>query len=204
MDRALVMHARVGPESDERLGRLLGTLPYGRRALYERRSGTGRRSGLAGVALALEGLGRLVGRPVLAAEIEFPQDGKPRLSGGPSFSVSHSGDVVAVALVTTGEVGLDVEVEARGRSRARLERWTAVEAVLKAAGLGLSASPDVVVSEDLGSGAVAGMTYRIVPVDLGPGVVACIAGERGFSRVEVEPVDLSVTASLERLARPGP
>jgi 4'-phosphopantetheinyl transferase len=91
-----------------------------------------------------------------------PDHGKPTVDG-PSFSLSHSGDVAVLAVSDLREVGIDVEVR---RPRAGLERlasrvlsdaelrhweatppaqrlesflraWTAKEAYLKALGLGL-------------------------------------------------------------------
>ena len=203
MEHALVLHARVGGVPDERLVRITAELPQARRALYERRVESARRESLAGLVLALEGLGRALGRPVRGSEIDFPPGGKPRLPGGPSFSVSHSGDVVAVALSRSDDPGLDVEVERPGRDRARLERWTATEAVLKAPGLGIRAVGTVVLADDLGSETVAGTTYRIERVDLGEGIVARLASRGPFDRIEVVAVDLSAPGTVERSAGLG-
>ena len=82
---------------------------------------------------------------------EFPPRGKPRLAGGPDFSISHSAPLVACAAVSRGEVGLDVECDASigrltlaticdeaerdmVRAMGALHVWIAKEAALKAGG----------------------------------------------------------------------
>ncbi|PPG71849.1 hypothetical protein C5C31_04650 [Rathayibacter rathayi] len=90
------------------------------------------------------------------------EEGRPWLRGLPgSFSISHSGGIVAVARWREGDVGIDVEdsvgsavdalpgylpsaeAPATGWSEAALHRdWVRREAVLKAVGVGLRASPE--------------------------------------------------------------
>jgi 4'-phosphopantetheinyl transferase len=105
-------------------------------------------------------------------------DGKPYLADGPSFNVSHSGNVVAIALAGDGRVGFDVEAvrvlddmagvarsafgadecdELAGTPSAdRLHTfyriWARKEAMLKALGLGLSALSMISVSGAEGFG----------------------------------------------------
>lgn len=97
--------------------------------------------------------------------------GKPRLNGaGPRFSISHSGDRVAVALTAGARVGVDVEKLVRrsdvdglaravlapeelrahaalapaDRRAALLTLWVRKEALLKATGQGLAIAPSSV------------------------------------------------------------
>jgi 4'-phosphopantetheinyl transferase len=80
--------------------------------------------------------------------------GKPRVSGGPQFSVSHADEVVVVALHAARAVGVDVEAVARctpdlaavfpGHARtpeALARAWVRTEAVAKATGEGLAGPP---------------------------------------------------------------
>lgn len=126
-------------------------------------------------------LGRGVTRLVIAramgcapGEVCFdlgPQ-GKPRVCGGPSFNISHSGDVVALAFAASGRLGVDVEYRKRLRDLLSLARatfrsdeyaelvalpeearheaffriWTRKEAMLKALGCGLSELNAIAVS----------------------------------------------------------
>ena len=194
MDRALVLLGRVGDAPEAALDALLAVLPYGRRLELEARDAVARQAGLAGVALALAALSRLRGAPVRAAELAFPQGGKPVLQGGPDFSVSHAGGAVGVAAVGAGTAGFDLEPLVDVADRARLERWTATEAVLKAAGRGLRDAENVELSSTLDGGRLAGREYRLRVVDAGDGYVARLATTQGAVRVDVERVDLSALA----------
>lgn len=98
--------------------------------------------------------------------------GKPLLDEGPSFSISHSGDHVLVALAAEGRLGVDVEAVRPLRDLPGLARtsfgpdeyahvmqipeaerllpffrtWTRKEAMLKALGCGLSGLSSISVS----------------------------------------------------------
>jgi 4'-phosphopantetheinyl transferase len=99
--------------------------------------------------------------------------GKPFLSAGPSFSISHSGNEVLVAVAPGGRIGIDVEevrtlmhllslartsftygelasvaaLPDEARVRAFFRIWTRKEAMLKALGCGLSGLDGIAVSE---------------------------------------------------------
>lgn len=128
-----------------------------------------RREFLFGRAAVRHLLARHAGVGAREVRIERTADAKPwaRLENGPglpSFNVSHSGDVLAVALSLSGDIGVDVELaehapidlEAIARSQfspseyealvrgvreprldAFFRMWTLKEAILKAVGIGL-------------------------------------------------------------------
>ena len=195
MDRALVLLGRIDDAPEAVLDGLLAALPYGRRLELEARDAAARRAGLAGTALALAALARVRGSPVRAAELAFPQGGKPAVPGGPDFSVAHAGDAVGVAAVQAGLVGFDLEPLVDAADRARLERWTATEAVLKAAGRGLRDAGEVELSPALDAGRLAARHYRLHCVDAGMDCLAWLATDRGLAGVDVERVDLSALAA---------
>ena len=185
MALVLVLHARRrGGEATEVLARLLGQLPYAKRLELERREPGARDASLAGLWLALEGAARLRGREVDVALLRFPPDGKPYLEGGPHFSISHGPQHVASAVCEAGEIGFDLEeVDAMSgdslEARQKLQRWTATEAVLKAAGRGLREARSVELDNRLANGTLAGVRYRLKPVEISTHVVAHLAMQSG-------------------------
>lgn len=108
-------------------------------------------------------LGRYLRSSPISVPIEIEPAGKPFVEGGPHFSLSHSGDMGLIA-VASDRVGVDIEkVRAFPNAAALVERffsteesqqfaalpeslrntafirgWTAKEALLKAAGVGLA------------------------------------------------------------------
>jgi phosphopantetheinyl transferase len=177
------------PHSD--LGSLLARLPYGKRLELERRSPAERAAGLAGIALALEAARRLRGATVPAANLSFPQDGKPAFDGGPYFSVSHTDGCVACAASDAFDCGFDFEfvpIGADAAARSRLRRWTAVEAVLKAAGHGLRESAQVEIAADHSTGRIQARRYHLREIDLGPLYVAHLATPEEPSEIRIERV----------------
>ncbi|MEM9317998.1 MAG: 4'-phosphopantetheinyl transferase superfamily protein [Pseudomonadota bacterium] len=101
--------------------------------------------------------------------------GKPALSGGPAFNLSHSGDRAALAIAPSGAVGVDVELLQQRPSLLRnlpglcarcftdhergaldaapdqlarfLQFWTAKEALMKLTGEGLGLDPKSIALE---------------------------------------------------------
>lgn len=145
---------------------------------------------LAGIALALHALGELAGRQVSAAELAFPEGGKPHLAGSsahpaPDFSISHSGHWVGCAAVTHGLVGFDVEL---GPGE-RLSAWAAREAALKACGAGVAEAREV---ELLEHGAVCrGVTLHATLLDLFAGAAACAMTSVAIERLETRSLALT-------------
>ena len=120
------------------------------------------------------------------------EHGKPYLPGVPElqFNLSHSHDRALVAVIPEVAVGADVEflrplaecqaiaerffppaeaaalaeAPAAGREAEFFRRWTRIEAVLKARGIGL-----------YGAGTDPDGEWTILPVDAGPGYVASVA-----------------------------
>ena len=130
-------------------------------------------------------------------EIAEGPDGKPEVRGGPSFSLSHSGELALCAVCPGRAVGVDLEAlrsvagaeeiarrwftenellafeSARGADpqAAFLRIWTRKEAYLKALGVGLSglsAHP----APDPGA-------WEVHDLDPGPGYVASLVAARG-------------------------
>lgn len=197
MIQVLVLHATLpGGACPAGLSPLLARLPYAKRLELEGRGPEARCASLAGIALALRGrTGMLSGRadPSL---LSFPAGGKPCLPGGPSFSVSHSGSRVGVALCCDCEIGFDLEQfgaqagEPAAR-RSRLARWTATEAVLKAAGRGLRDALQVSLERSMRTGGIDGLSFHLAPVAIADDVVASLATGMPPGRVQVEEVDAS-------------
>ena len=150
--------------------------------------------------------------------------GKPSVvGGGPQISVSHSGDVVLVAVTQAAPVGVDVEVINGDRMDYAavlpsvcgpgesafvtdladfLTCWTRKEAVLKATGHGLRlAMPDVVVSPPRRIARLESFPSPrkvecwLTDLDIGDGYAAAIAVLTP-GPVEVEVIDASAALAL--------
>jgi hypothetical protein len=196
MNPVLLLHAALpeGPAPPALL-RLLDGLPYARRLELERLDERGRCASLAGVHLALAGAERLLGRPVAPGELRFIAGAKPRFVAGPSFSISHGPTRVGVALSVSSDVGFDLEEMCAGEGAlradaAKLARWTATEAVLKAAGRGLRDARGVRLDDDLASGLLDGRVFRLRSIRLDDGVLAHLAATEPVDAIEVEEVVL--------------
>jgi hypothetical protein len=212
MDDTIILHAAL-PVPESALAwqtSLLEALPYARRLELGRRDTDARRDSLAALALTLLALERLTGRAVAAGELTFPGDGgKPFLPGGPRFSWSHCTGRVACIASQRADPGLDLEalpLAAPADTRRRLLRWTATEAVLKAAGRGLRDAAEVQLAADLQTGVLGTDEYFLQPLSL-PGCVG-----HGAARVRLRPgpaeecelAGAVVSAALERSLRLSP
>mgnify|MGYP001820813239 CR=1 FL=1 len=179
-NRVIVLHAELkGHRAAPGLQAMLKRIPYAKRLELERRGAVAREASLRGLSLALEAIEMLTGKRHEVRELRFPQDGKPFLPAGPSFSIAHCDSRVACAAASAGEIGIDVEdlpgPRGSAQDRRRLQRWTAIEATLKAAGAGLRAVSEVKLDEGLSRARFGGCDYLLAPVQIDPGVIACVA-----------------------------
>jgi hypothetical protein len=177
---------------------------FARRLAYPRRVAAGAdrdsaRASLAGAALALQALTRLLGRAVQPRELTFARGEKPRLAldadldadgAGPDFSISHSGPWVGCAAVAHGDVGFDVELG----TDTRRTHWVLREALLKAAGVGLRALADTRTVALDGAGVSRlrwrGVWWHLERLELFAGAAACAVSSRPLRDVETHAVAL--------------
>jgi hypothetical protein len=194
------------PEDSARA--LAARLPYVRRLAAGSGSAAARAS-LAGVALALRALGRVLGRRVAVGEIVMAAGEKPRLAApvttaaaapaeahvedaaagdSPDFSVSHSGPWVGCAALAHGRIGLDIEMG----TEARIADWVVREALLKATGAGLRAAAEARGLE-LHDARVRwqGELWHVRRLDQFPGACACVLSSRALTVVDAHVVQLA-------------
>jgi phosphopantetheinyl transferase len=171
---------------------LMSQLAYARRLELEAREPAARSASLAGISLVLQGAAALTGREARASDLSFPLGGKPQFAGqGPGFSISHCECLVVAAVSMDIDPGIDVEpAAADARARARLARWVATEAILKAAGAELRAAGEVRLDEDARAGVLRGQRFRVFDLALGPGVIAALASREPVAQIEYRAVTL--------------
>lgn len=190
MGRVIVLHAppagHVPPDWEQSL---LLCLPYARRLELEARDPESRRASLGATALLMRAAERLGYDSVVPAHLRYLQGAKPRVAGGPYFSISHTPGRIACAASRECDLGFDHEDYAGEEPPPRLARWTAIEATLKAAGAGLSRANDVEVDPGLRSSHLERTRYELLPLRLVPGVVGCLAGRALPAAVEIEPLE---------------
>jgi 4'-phosphopantetheinyl transferase len=199
---ASLHHAALATQSWQALERdWLPRLPEARRErLLKLRDPADRAASLLGVALLAAAL-RSYGLELPAGLPEYPKRGRPRLPGGPEFSISHAGGVVACVLAPE-RVGLDLELRAAARpeqlrlvldpgERAAIlagsldatDAWVMKEAVLKADGRGLAGARDVLLHGR--TALLDGTVWCLQRVDVGPAHVAWLASEDRDLQVRV-------------------
>lgn len=205
MTNAIILHAHLRPPLSCPLWQppLLRALPYAQRLELERRAPEARRASLAGLGLVLVGATRLTQRELPPQAFSFPPAGKPRLAGGPYFSISHSNSTVTCLVCADTDCGIDIEDRldsADSAKVAKLRRWTAIEAALKAAGLGLRAAGEVALADRLEHAVVRRQRYELQSLDEVPGVIGHIAARKKLTPiiVPVELDDARTSALLER------
>ena len=215
MKQHLSLHYTAVPAQPwDALERLwLPQLPPEKRARIARfRDAEDRNATLLGLALAALAFGTIAA-PFDPAALLFPRGGKPRMPGGPDFSISHSRGVVACALASCGRVGLDLEPIAtvRASTAARVlspselkaiargqitptDAWVMKEAVVKAAGRGVGSLPSVRLDGRRASLGEADFWLR--PVEGIPRYVTWLACEWRGARVQVREIPVSAFAPL--------
>jgi 4'-phosphopantetheinyl transferase len=145
--------------------------------------------------LLREILSRYLGRPAAEIELEAGDHGKPRLKGDERlrFNLSHSGRIVAVAVDSDLEIGIDVERIDAGRDVVKLapralaladaaavaaappeqqavlfhQAWARREAAAKCLGVGLGTSPVELPQP--------GDRLSVAALDFGPGYAGALA-----------------------------
>ena len=173
---------------------LLPLLPGSKRdAIMRLKQPADRNASLLGIALLGAALAERATGHDLGA-LEYPAGGKPRLAGGPDFSIAHAAGYVGCAVATNGRVGFDLEAcgavgagalrralgvaELAQLARGALEpvaAWVMTEAVLKAAGRGIAAAAAVRLAG--GSATLDGARFQLAAVALEPTHVAFVAHE---------------------------
>lgn len=194
----------------------LAMMPPGIRASILRyRRWQDRQATLFGKLLLLRAL-RTVFRDSGAQALELlqvPKYGKPFIPGGPEFNISHSEEVVVLALTPSGAVGIDIEkiraVDVEDFSRylpevANLpgkhdadrvhnlffDCWTKKEAVLKGCGKGLLAPLEqVAINGDTAFFNETKWFLRRLPI--AKGYCCHVATDKPLAHVAVERVNLS-------------
>jgi phosphopantetheinyl transferase len=177
---------------------LLQGLPYAKRLELERREHADRRAALAGLALLILGSARTRPEGIAVRQLVFAPGRKPRCAGGPYFSISHTRGRVACAISETVDPGLDIEsvldaVSAEARDQAR--RWTATEAALKAAGLGLRDAAQVRLDAGLRYAEIASTRYLLQATQLGNGCVGHVAVAAELTGLDISAADLDGAAT---------
>jgi len=202
----ILYHTALGDEWPDAAARTLAArLPYLKR-LAASRAGAASRASLAGIALALRALARLLGRQIAPGELVFRDGKKPRyascgapLAAGaaetlpgvraaaavPDFSIAHSGPWVACAALARGRVGLDVEMG----TDARIADWVVREAALKATGEGLRAAQAVrALDWSMAHASWRGERWHLRRLDLFPGASACVLTSIATATIEARAV----------------
>jgi hypothetical protein len=205
MTDAIILHAdlRLPLSCPSWQPPLLRALPYAHRLELERREPEARRASLAGLGLVLVGATRLTQRDFSPQAFTFPPAGKPRLASGPYFSISHSSSTVTCIVCADTDCGIDIEDRldsADSATVAKLRRWTATEAALKAAGLGLRAAGEVALADRLEHAVVRGLRYELRSLDEVPGVIGHLAARKKLTPL-IAPValdDARTSVLLER------
>lgn len=194
-----------------REARWLAQLPAEKcEAIKRLRLAKGRAASLLGLQLLKHGIRAHGCAEFELAAVRFPRGGKPCCDAGGDFNITHSRDLVACALASTGKVGIDTEkvreidLNAFGRfldpyeyarlagdRRCFFELWTQKEAVVKAHGDGGIANLRAVRIAK-GRGTLGSKTWALRAVNIHPDYVTHVASSAD-SPVETAYVEFADT-----------
>lgn len=183
---------------------LLRALPYAKRLELERRDEAALHAALGGLALWILGSQRLRHAAAPVQQLVFEPGRKPRSPGGPFFSISHAEGRVACAVSVDVDPGVDIEFlpdSASAGQREKLRRWTATEAVLKTAGLGLRGVGQVVLGSDLSSAVIGARRYVLVEAPVAEDYVCHVAAADATPTLHISEVHLAEPATSRTLER---
>jgi len=188
----ILYHSDLRGQWPQAAGRaFVARLPYARR-LALRAARDADRASLAGIALALRALERVLGRRVSAGELKFHAGAKPRLArraaaAAADFSISHSGTYVGCVAAARGCVGLDIEVG----TQPRIAQWVLREAALKASGEGLRGWRASDAPQSRADGTVwRGRHWYVRRLELFPGAAAAVVASEPVQALETQAVAL--------------
>ena len=161
---------------------------------------------VAGRLLLAEALRRL-GQSSDLDKVQDQPGEKPRIPGGPFFSISHSRGVVACACSELSEVGLDVEAHrhvvpddfrpwfspeelesvwnSENPGDELIRRWCAKEALFKAAGPAADEFGRIPAAP-AGPVSLAGREWHLYPLDVAEGYEAVVASSDAAAEVSLE------------------
>lgn len=193
----------------------LALLPYRMRLpILRYRRWQDRQASLFGKLLLLRAL-RLDFSHVWAEKIsslELTRYGKPFIPTGPEFNISHSGEIVVLAISRDGSIGIDLEkirsvnledytrdlpevsglpgtYDADRTSAFFFNCWTRKEAVLKGCGKGLSVDLKQVGLQD-GTAVFRGKIWYTGKLDICEGYCCHLATDKPLYEVTIEEIDL--------------
>lgn len=172
------------------------TLPSAYRSRVESMKDPGARARTCvGLALLARGLAQLGLDASSIERIGFDPGGRPTLAEGPSFSISHSRQLVACAIAGEQVVGLDIEQRRDGMSPRLVRRmsegldghdtldffdaWCAREATVKATGrVGLTRIRAVALAGD--QAVIDNQHWALWRPVLMPGFASCVASDQAI------------------------
>jgi 4'-phosphopantetheinyl transferase len=178
---------------------------------------------LAGRALLRFALERWTGRPAASHRLLLGANGKPACEGGPMISVTHDGTLVACAISSADDVGVDVQFPVPRLHTLEIARqyfsaaeshwlrsapddafymlWVLKEAYLKTLGRGLAGGTSLLDCRIVPPGikATAAVHAELALYSAGTAFLGIATVGRGVSRVAVERWSPSPTAAVSPL-----